>query len=273
MRKLGVFFLFMTCICICKVSAAPMLTVNPSTIEMMPGETKTIDIVFSGEDKIVEGSMTIVTSSRYITLVSVTMEESLTAKNTGSTTSFSSKKGISKNEKIGTITIKVLPSAPIKTEGTISVASITLTNDKGKVSKSDSLLSTITVVENKKSDVNTLESLTSEIVEIPFEKEKDSYSIEVDNTVKNLDLVATASDAKADVSISPQKLVVGKNEIVVTVTAENGSKKEYKIEVIRKEAMKEVAPKKASNGKYVVVLVVSIVIVLADLFYIYKRKK
>ena len=70
-----------------------------------------------------------------------------------------------------------------------------------------------------------------------FKPETTSYSVSVPNNVTSLDVSAITNDAKAKVSISGNKnLSVGKNNILVEVTAEDGNKKTYKIEVTRASA-------------------------------------
>ena len=63
-----------------------------------------------------------------------------------------------------------------------------------------------------------------------FSADTTSYSVSVGADVKELVVSATANDAKAKVSVSGnKKLKTGENTIQVTVTAESGDKRTYKI--------------------------------------------
>ena len=100
---------------------------------------------------------------------------------------------------------------------------------------------TITIVqaEQTKSSNADLSSLSVSGYQLSpsFKPGTTSYKLSVGNKVTSLDLSAIASDSKARVSISGNnKLSVGKNNILVEVTAEDGNKKTYKIEVTRASA-------------------------------------
>lgn len=74
-----------------------------------------------------------------------------------------------------------------------------------------------------------------------------SYDIgEVDYSVSKLDIKYTAEDSKSKVSVSGNNLSVGKNTVTVTVKAENGTSKSYKITVTRKQDPNYVASNDAS---------------------------
>ena len=64
-----------------------------------------------------------------------------------------------------------------------------------------------------------------------------SYNVSVPNDVENITIYATAQDKKATITgAGAQKLNVGKNELNVIVTAEDGTTKTYTINVTREEA-------------------------------------
>lgn len=84
---------------------------------------------------------------------------------------------------------------------------------------------------------NNLSSLVVEGFEFEFDKNKTDYSINVPNGTKSVKVGATASDGKAKVNgIGDHELKEGDNLIEVVVTAENGSKKTYNLNVIVAEA-------------------------------------
>lgn len=69
-----------------------------------------------------------------------------------------------------------------------------------------------------------------------FKAATTSYSIgEVDYSVSKLNISYKTEDSKATVSISGNNLAVGANTVSVTVKAENGATKTYKISVTRKQ--------------------------------------
>jgi hypothetical protein len=89
----------------------------------------------------------------------------------------------------------------------------------------------------QKSDNNYLRELGGENVSISFDKTVSEYSFEVSNDVENFELVAIPEDGKSMVSISNQDhLVDGLNQIKVLVVAENGSTREYTLNVTRLKA-------------------------------------
>lgn len=79
-----------------------------------------------------------------------------------------------------------------------------------------------------------------------FKPATTSYNVTVPNNVEKVSVYATQSDSKATVSGTGAKnLEVGKNTISVTVTAEDGTKKTYTINVTREE---EKVPDNTTNN-------------------------
>jgi hypothetical protein len=88
----------------------------------------------------------------------------------------------------------------------------------------------------KYSDDNNLSSLNVEGFELSFDSSVTEYSLSVPNDTKKVKIGATANDGKASVNgIGEYDVHEGSNEIEVVVTAENGDKKSYKINVVVKE--------------------------------------
>ena len=113
------------------------------------------------------------------------------------------------------------------------VITLTVTAESGNVKTY-----TITVTRSKDNN-NFLESLTTnEGVLVPeFDKEKDSYEIEVENYVDTINLTGKPESSKATVTGNGLKnLTVGSNKFQIVVTAEDGSIRTYFITVIRKES-------------------------------------
>lgn len=69
-----------------------------------------------------------------------------------------------------------------------------------------------------------------------FNKENETYFLTVSNDVENLTTKATAENENATVKIyGTENLKVGTNKILITVTAEDGSVRNYRIYVTRQE--------------------------------------
>ncbi len=76
-----------------------------------------------------------------------------------------------------------------------------------------------------------------------------TYNIgEVDYSVSKLNITYTTEDAKSTVTISGNNLAVGANTVSVTVKAENGATKTYKISVTRKQDPNYVPSSNAALG-------------------------
>ena len=74
--------------------------------------------------------------------------------------------------------------------------------------------------------------------EILFDKEINNYFIEVENTVNALTLNVSLNSDKASYLITGnENFKVGKNEVILTVLAEDGSSRDYVIKVNKKEAV------------------------------------
>lgn len=98
---------------------------------------------------------------------------------------------------------------------------------------------TYTIVINKKdtrSTNNYLKSLSITNAKINFNKGTTNYNIIVENKVSSINIKATAEDGKASVSGAGNKtLNEYLNTFYVTVTAENGAQRTYRINISRKD--------------------------------------
>lgn len=74
-----------------------------------------------------------------------------------------------------------------------------------------------------------------------FNKNTTEYDLIVDLSVDNIEIDAKAEDEKADIYISGNKdLQEGENTIYIVVTAENGTKKTYKINVTKTDDIEHI---------------------------------
>ena len=98
---------------------------------------------------------------------------------------------------------------------------------------------TIVREDNRDSD-NTLASLSIKDVKIDFKKTVTSYNATVEKDVASVSIDAKATSSKATVSgdLGKKDLVTGSNKFTITVTAENETKKDYTIIIVRKSEEK-----------------------------------
>lgn len=103
----------------------------------------------------------------------------------------------------------------------------------------------------KKDNDFTLKSLSlsnGEVIEL--EKDIYLYSVNVDYSVDNIEVEAVPNSSKAKVVIEkPEKLVVGENNIVIVVTAEDGNVGKYVVVINRMEKLSNDASIKELNIK------------------------
>ena len=130
-------------------------------------------------------------------------------------------------------------SAKIKLTGEKCVVSVTgvganyETVTEGTASASVSVKKKVVVVDTRSKDNNLSAITVSEGTLSPeFNAATVEYSVNVAGNIDKITLGATANDAKASVSGTGEQAVVpGNNRFVITCTAENGSKKEYVVNV------------------------------------------
>ncbi len=80
-------------------------------------------------------------------------------------------------------------------------------------------------------------SISSGTLSPVFDPAVTKYTVTVEPSVESITVSAVCNDAKAKVAVTGnEKLVVGKNTVIATVTAENGTKKVYTLEVTRNSA-------------------------------------
>lgn len=130
---------------------------------------------------------------------------------------------------------------------------------------------TIEVIKvDRRSNNTNLKELTIEGVDIEFNKDKLEYNIEVDYSVKRLDINAIAEHVKSVVAIEDSNLEVGQNKIIIKVKAENGDTKDYILNVTRKSEVKKDITKneeKTSNNSRLL-LIILIIATISFLLYL-----
>lgn len=97
---------------------------------------------------------------------------------------------------------------------------------------------TVTVVVTKKSSDANLSELALSNCTINFNSNTINYSCTVNNNITSTIVSATTSDSKATIDgVGEYNLSVGSNEIVVKVTAEDGTTKTYTVNITRQRAL------------------------------------
>lgn len=121
---------------------------------------------------------------------------------------------------------------------------------------------------------NYLKVLEAKGYEISFDRDTLEYELVVENDVRTLDITAIAEDSRARVEITGnENFKVGKNIVMITVKAENGDTREYKLIVNRKSnttTLTEVE-ESGNTAEKVVIIILIVLVVLGLLYLIFKK--
>jgi len=194
------------------VSAAGSVTVSPGNMNLQPGGSKTLTITAVNA----AGRIDISSSNTKVATVSLASQWiengsiNVTVKAVG--------------EGTAQIIVKLTDVATFDGDVLTGNKIINVTSKKAVADQTDAFLSNITI----------------EGYEIDFSKNKLDYSIDVPNNVTSLKISAKTSSSAASLVISGgDKLELGNNKVTIIVTAGNGTKKEYIINVNRKDDIPE----------------------------------
>lgn len=264
------------------VKALNKIYFDSEDLSVMPGETKEVGVYVDSDSSFTSIKMNVITTSNSINFAGITYNEAFTRTNNGSSVILTSKTPLKSGSKVATINVKAIDSATVGTTGYIRVSNVSL-NDVQLENASLSVK-----VSNESSSSSYLESVTSNIVKIDFNKDTYDYEYEVSNDVDKMDLVAQAEDSNAKIDISNQTLKIGENTIKITVTAKNKDKKVYTFSINRKEKEKEnqidekdddvipisdsVETKKPNKTGFVLLLGILIGVMIIDLVIMKKNK-
>lgn len=231
LKNLLIIFIFLMIILVIPVKAASF-KISASTSKVKPNATFTINV---GGDCI--GRVNLSVSNGKLSKSSVWVEQ-----NTESITVTAGNSGV--------VTITATPTAgfsdadaneynPGSRSISISIIEESSTPSNPGSSTSKPSNSTSQKPQDKRSSNNKLKNLKVEGYEISpkFSSNTEKYTLNLPNTVTSIDIFGAAEDDKAKVSgVGKTDLKPGNNEIKITVTAENGSKKTYKLNVFVDEA-------------------------------------
>lgn len=123
------------------------------------------------------------------------------------------------------------------------------------------------------SNINTLELLEVKDYPFVFSNEISEYTILLNNN-KKLEINTKATDENSSVSIKePSSYKTGNNEIIVEVISERGEKKEYKINAILLESVKEetIEPVKKDFNIVIIILIIIYGITFIAGIILYKK--
>ncbi len=154
---------------------------------------------------------------------------------------------LSGNANVVTFIFKVKSSVPEGTNLKISVKEIIAATSSNTTELGAATYS-VTVARPLSANAN-LENLsvTGSTLSPAFKPGTTSYNVgEVEYNVSKLDIVYKTEDENATVKITGNSLTVGNNTVTLTVTAENGIQKKYKISVTRKQDPNYVANSNAN---------------------------
>lgn len=142
--------------------------------------------------------------------------------------------GINGSKSVATLTFKATSNFKVNESTTISLGSAEGSDGEQTITGAGSSI-TISVDPPKNSN-NNLSSLSIDGYDIDFASNKTSYQLTVEYEVNQINIKASTEDSTARVSGTGTKdLNLYTNTFNIVVTAENGSRKTYTIEVIRKD--------------------------------------
>lgn len=116
---------------------------------------------------------------------------------------------------------------------------------------------------------------------IDFDKNQEEYNLTLENNFDKIEINATLEDSKAVLSGNGiYNLNSGENKIILKVTAEDNSTKEYVINIVRKEKgeeeniiVNEDSKAVKNDNKRIHISLYSIMIIIVIMIYFYRKKK
>lgn len=212
-------------------AASSKISVSSSKKQVLVGDTVKVTITVSSPSPLGSWTFDVNYNNKVLTLVSSNLEGGISAA------------GVVYNK--STKTRKYTMTFKAKTSGSATIAirnSQVFGYDEKSMNTSNGSISIKSItqkeLESSYSSVNTLSSLSinGQKLSPAFSKNTTKYNLTVENKITSINVSAKATDSKARISgIGTKKLSEGSNKINIVVTAENGNKKTYTINVTRKE--------------------------------------
>lgn len=281
-KKLILLFILMAVIFIpVSVKAENKIYFETDEVNIELNSTKKINILVDSDEDFTKVNFNLITTSYNVGFYSVEFNEAFVrnaSSATGSNYELESKTPQKSGTIIGSVTLIAKDSAYLNEQGYIRLTKASITTN-GLIDLPSTQLKFM--VSNKKSSNNYLSSLSSDIVNIDFDKEVLDYSVVVKSNVNKLDLVGVPEDPKAIVTILDQSLKSNKTKIKVMVKAEDGNERIYTVTVNKKNEKKVTATttkksmdsfEKSSKLKWGIIFFALIIIVIIDVLYIKKKR-
>lgn len=281
-KKLILLFILMAVIFIpVSVKAENKIYFETDEVNIELNSTKKINILVDSDEDFTKVNFNLITTSYNVGFYSVEFNEAFVrnaSSATGSNYELESKTPQKSGTIIGSVTLIAKDSAYLNEQGYIRLNKASITTN-GLIDLPSTQLKFM--VSNKKSSNNYLSSLSSDIVNIDFDKEVLDYSVVVKSNVNKLDLVGVPEDSKATVTILDQSLKSNKTKIKVMVKAEDGNERIYTVTVNKKNEKKVTATttkkstdsfEKSSKLKWGIISFALIIIVIIDVLYIKKKR-
>lgn len=281
-KKLILLFILMAVIFVpVSVKAENKIYFETDEVNIELNSTKKINILVDSDEDFTKVNFNLITTSYNVGFYSVEFNEAFvrnTSSATGSNYELESKTPQKSGTIIGSVTLIAKDSAYLNEQGYIRLTKASITTN-GLIDLPSTQLKFM--VSNKKSSNNYLSSLSSDIVNIDFDKEVLDYSVVVKSNVNKLDLVGVPEDPKATVTILDQSLKSNKTKIKVMVKAEDGNERIYTVTVNKKNEKKVTATttkksmdsfEKSSKLKWGIIFFALIIIVIIDVLYIKKKR-
>lgn len=250
----------------CFVVAAIMLTMIPFNVQaasgnayltgsassVRAGNTTTIRLGFNGSDKVAGVQYTVSTSGS-LEIVSINGLNGVSVSRSGNNViqAVFATEGLNSGSAWADIVVKVPSGSKAGSKGTLTISNIGMSLDNNPSTLyANSVSKTITVMNTsqntntnqpvaKSSDATLKSLLFGNVDGFIFDKDIFEYTINVGYEVTSLTFTATTNDPKATYVVKGnENFAVGHNLVTITVTAEDGTTKDYKLDVIR--AAKEV---------------------------------
>jgi len=234
-KKIKILLLAICCLVVmpfeCLASSANINVTGTSTAVV--GNKVTVTVTLSSSTKIGSWQMNLNYDKSYLQLTNSTAEAG------GTGIAGYDAKGL--NKKTYTFTFKTLKTGSTKVSVGSYLAYDYNTMDEMSLTANSKMIKIITQqeLEASYSKDNNLASLDVEgfLLSPSFEKDVTEYAVVVPEDTKSIKISAKARDGKASVSGTGEKEVTsGTNNFEITVRAENGSEKVYKINVEVKDA-------------------------------------
>jgi hypothetical protein len=245
MKKLSTLFfvLFLLLSPIQSVSAAAFYATVSGPTQITAGQQFTVTIGVANVTNMLGLSATFAYDSSMLTLVSSTglNDFSLTL---GSKLVVDRLSGKSGTFNIASLVFKAKTTFALSTSAYVRIVDAQYSNGTIDIDDINTRQLTIKMV----SDNSYLKALTVSQGSLSFSKTTTDYVVDVENNVSSITLGATADYSKSTISgLGTKTLAIYSNVFNIVVTAENGSKRTYSVNVRRKDANGLASPPSTNN--------------------------